>query len=98
MDYVKSHYCDNISLEDVANEVHLNRTYISALFKKETGEKFYDYILNYRLKKAAELLTTTNQSVQQVSMSVGISDGAYFSKRFKQQYGRTPLEYRKNKR
>lgn len=97
IDYVESHYCDSITLEDVSNAVHLNRTYVSALFKKETGKKFYDYILNYRLIKAAELLNKTNKSIQQISIGVGIPDGAYFSKRFKQQYGQTPLEYRKNK-
>lgn len=97
MDYVEKHYRENITLENVANEVHLNRTYISALFRKETGERFYDYILDYRLVRAAELLKTTNQRIQLISEQVGISDCAYFSRRFKQKYGKTPIEYRKTK-
>lgn len=93
--YIERNYSDNISLEEIAKHVHMNRSYISHLFKKETGENIYTYLLLYRLEKAKNILMENKESVQEISYRVGIPDSAYFSKLFKKHMGMTPLEFRK---
>lgn len=94
--YIEGNYAESISLEDLSSYVHLNRSYLSSLFKKETGENIYDYLQRFRLEKAKELLVSQRGSIQQIASQVGISDPAYFSKLFKKHVGQTPMEYRKS--
>lgn len=93
--YIETYYADTISLEELANHVHMNRSYISHLFKKETGENINNFLLNFRLKKAKELLVGRKCSIQQICYEIGIPDSAYFSKVFKKTIGVSPLEFRK---
>lgn len=93
--YIEQNYSDNISLEEIAKYVHMNRSYISHLFKKETGENIYTYLLMYRLEKAKNMLLENKESIQEISYKVGIPDSAYFSKLFKKHMGMAPLEFRK---
>lgn len=93
--FIEQNFAQPIVLEDVAEKVHLNRSYISSLFKKETGENIFDYLLHCRMKKAKQLLMDKKYAVQQISAEVGIADAAYFSKLFKKHTGVTPLEFRK---
>lgn len=94
--FIKEHFDEDISLDDLAAHVHFNRSYISSLFKKETGENIFDYLLGYRLNKAKELLINRELSIKQVCNAVGITDQAYFSKVFKKHFRCTPNEFRKN--
>ena len=96
LEYISIHYGQDISLNDLSNYVHLNRSYLSTRFKKEVGVNINVYLLNYRLEKAKELLCSTNNLVQQICDEVGIPDSAYFSKQFKKYSGESPLEFRKN--
>lgn len=93
--FIKKNYHRPLSLEDIASEVHLNRTYLSSLFKKETKTNLSDYLQGCRIDAAKELLLHSEQSVQQVSEQVGILDAAYFSKIFNKHVGITPVEFRK---
>ena len=93
--YIEQNYSDNISLEEIAKYVHMNRSYISHLFKKETGENIYTYLLMYRLEKAKNMLLENKESIQEISYKVGVPDSAYFSKLFKKHMGMAPLEFRK---
>lgn len=93
--YISEHYGSEISLNDLAGYVHLNRSYLSTCFKKEVGENINAFLLNYRLERAKELLMSTNEKVQNICNEVGIPDSAYFSKQFKKYTGETPLEWRK---
>ena len=97
MEYIEANYRENISLEELAVYVHMNRSYVSHLFKKETGDNLYNYLQQYRLEKAKELLEHTRDSIQEICWKVGIQDSGYFSKVFKKYAGMTPLEYRKSK-
>ena len=97
MEYIEANYRENISLEELAAYVHMNRSYVSHLFKKETGDNLYNYLQQYRLEKAKELLEHTRDSIQEICWKVGIQDSGYFSKLFKKYAGMTPLEYRKSK-
>lgn len=93
--YISEKYMEQISLEDIAELVALNPVYFSVIFKKETGINFKDYVINYRIEIAKELLKTTNNSVQQISGMVGYNDPRYFSKLFSKIVGIKPTRYKK---
>ena len=93
--YIDDHFQDKISLEQIAEEIHMNRTYISVLFKKETGIKFSDYLQKVRLKKAGKMIEETRVSIQEIAEQTGFFDAAHLSRVFKENYQMTPLEYRR---
>ena len=93
--YIKTHYDHKILLEDIAKHTHLNATYLSSLFKEQTGQSISDYILDYRLGIAKNLLVDLpNAPISEIALSSGFYDTAHFSKAFKKQYGVTAREYR----
>lgn len=92
--YVANNYMKKIKLQDVADLVHLNPVYISVCFKRETGTNFVDYINEYRIERAKELLRTTQDTVYSIAEQVGLPDTHYFSKIFKRYMGISPNEYR----
>lgn len=93
--YVEVHLKEKISLEQIAEEIHMNRTYISVLFKKETGVKFSDYLQKVRLENARELLEHTRMSMQEIAEETGFFDAAHLGRVFKENYQMTLLEYRR---
>lgn len=95
IEYIKERYADSVTLEELANYVHMNRSYISHLFKKETGSNINTYLLEFRMDRAKELLINSKDSIQDISCQIGISDSAYFSKVFKKYVGISPLEFRR---
>lgn len=95
--YISEHYADRITLETVAQQVHLNPSYLSVVFKQELGVSFADYVRKLRIDKAKELLRSTAMKVYEVAESSGYRNQKYFTDTFKQATGLTPLEYRKKK-
>ena len=95
IEYVENRYQESVSLDELAEYVHMNRTYVSHLFKKETGDTLNNFLLQMRLKQAKKLLLGSKDSIQVICEQVGIPDSAYFSKVFKKQMGLSPLEFRK---
>ncbi len=93
--YIQQHYQETVRLEDVSNAVGFNATYFSALFKKETGQNFMDYLTEMRINKAKELLCDDTLSVQDVVERVGYRDLKYFSRLFKKTTGVSPSDYKK---
>ncbi|WP_160691297.1 response regulator [Clostridium sp. C2-6-12] len=96
-EYIINNFNKSITLKDVAEEVFLSQNYLSELFKKEIGEGFYDFLSNYRIKKAKEILLTTNLKVYEVAKNVGYNDAITFGRAFKKITGTTPNDYRNNK-
>ncbi len=92
--FIKQHYSEDIGANDVAEHVGLTSTYFSFLFKKETGENFISYLLNYRLNVAKNLLQESELSIKEISEVTGFNDQRYFSKKFKLVIGLTPTLYR----
>lgn len=92
-EYLEQHYCEDISLEDVAEQVNISPQYFSKLIKKTTGFNFIDWLSMLRVKKAKELLTNSNLTVKEVCFMVGYKDPNYFSRIFKKRIGITPSEY-----
>jgi two-component system response regulator YesN len=93
--YINEHYSEKIVLEDIADIVSLNPVYFSVLFKKETGTNFSAYLVNVRLEKAKEMLSSTNETIAAVGESVGYKDSRYFSQIFTKTVGVKPVLYRK---
>lgn len=82
----------------IAREVGLSRSHFSTMFKKTVGESFITFIEKLKIKAACELLENTSLPLQNIGEKIGIQDGKYFSKWFKKCMGRTPSEYRQNKK
>lgn len=93
--YVSNHYSEKINLDEVAKLVYMNPSYFSGFFKKETRINFSDYIINYRIGIAKELLKDIQYRITDVSEMVGYKDEKYFSKLFKKVVGINPTEYKK---
>jgi YesN/AraC family two-component response regulator len=91
--YVQEHYQD-VTLEDVAELVHLNPYYLSKFFKEKTGENYSDLVMAVRMKKAAELLRDFSYRTYQISEMVGYSNPKNFTRTFKRYFGKTPREFR----
>lgn len=98
LDYIKVHYCEDISLHDVAEKVFLSESYLSRSIKKTTGVTFVDYIVTLRMERAMGLLKKPNVKVSDVALQVGYSDYRYFSNLFKKYTGYSPSDILKNMR
>lgn len=86
----------DLSLNRLATLQNISASYLSALFKKETGVTLTDYVNNKRIKYAMQLLATTKLQVQTAAQYSGIDDVHYFTKLFKKYTGKTPKEYRQS--
>lgn len=95
--YVSLHYKDEVSLNEVADILHISRSYLSTLFKKEMGISFIDYLIDFRLNRALEILQEKNMLLTTAAEMVGYPDYAQFSKIFKKRMGKSPREYLKHK-
>ncbi len=92
--YVQENYNNPISLKQISQEIGYNYTYLSNVFNKIFGCGFSRFVNRFRSQNAAELLTTTNQSMVQISNACGFESLRSFNKQFKQDYGVSPTEYR----
>lgn len=87
----------NLSLSSLAKSHNINASYLSSLFKKETGKNITEYVNERRMETAKRLLKTTSLQVQTVAQYCGILDIRYFSKLFKKYCGKSPSEYRERR-
>ena len=95
--YIRENYRnEDMSLQTVAAHVNVSSNHFSAIFKKETGETFIDYLTSVRIEKAKELLCCTSMKTSDVGFEVGYRDPHYFSSIFKKTVGRPPKEYRRS--
>lgn len=93
--YIDKHYDENLTLEILAKEVHMNPYYFSSFFKKNAGENFKDYVSRVRVQHAVSLLVSTDLKAYEIAMQVGFSDARVFSENFQRIYHETPNAYRK---
>jgi two-component system response regulator YesN len=92
--YVSLNLDKRITLEEVAELLHLNASYFSRLFKKETGETFIEYVTRMKVERAKELLDQTSFSVGKICEMLGYDNQSYFIKIFKAHTGMTPIVYK----
>jgi AraC-like DNA-binding protein len=95
MNWLEEHYADEISLDTLAEHLHISKYYVSRIFKQETGATLMDYILARRVRQACQLLITSNKGIEQISIEVGMNNFPYFCQAFKKLVGTTPMKYRK---
>ncbi|HTP59437.1 MAG TPA: AraC family transcriptional regulator, partial [Spirochaetia bacterium] len=93
--YIEENFGRDLPLEEVAKSVGLSPSYFSSCFKKETGRNVVEYITEYRVEKAIEMLCSTNLNTSEVAYQVGFNDPKYFARIFKKSVGVTPSLYRK---
>lgn len=94
--YIQEHLMEEISLNILAEQFHLNAQYISQLFKSEVGVNFLTYLTNIRMEQAKKLLISTSLSIAEISEKTGYADYRVFTKVFKKSEGVTPSQYRRS--
>lgn len=94
MDYVDFHYSNDLSLAGLAAMCYVSPSYLSSLFKKETGTTITDYINGTRIRQSMIFLNVSQMSVGEIASRVGFSDANYFTRTFKKVLGKTPKAYR----
>lgn len=94
---MNKHFKEKITLEDIANHFHVNKSYLSAIFKQEMGRSFTERLTLLRIREA-KTAKDTALNLTNIAYQCGFSDQSYFSKVFRKVEGLTPKEYRKQKR
>lgn len=97
MAYIHTHYAEALSREEIAEHIGISADYLTDCFRQELGITPSIYIRRYRVQRACELLRETNQSITQIAIAVGFSEGAHFTRTFQREMRTTPRAYRDNK-
>lgn len=93
--YLLEHMSETVSRDDLAAALHFNSSYFSTLFKKQCNVSVSQYIISVKMEYAVSQLLNTLHSVAEISEQIGFSSPQYFIRKFRDQYGLTPLEFRK---
>lgn len=94
IEYIRTHYSRRITLEEIAAYVYLSPSYLSSLFRKETGQTVSEYVLHVRIEKSKTLLLRPGISIGETAALCGFEDQCYFTRVFKKQAGMPPKKYR----
>lgn len=94
-DYISKNYSDSsLSIKDISDHVHLSSSYLCTVFKTETDQTLNQYLTNFRMEKAKQLLADPRNKISEIAARVGYGDQNYFGKTFKKVVGLSPSEYR----
>lgn len=94
--YIEAHYAEDLNMAVVSNHISMNYSLFSYSFKQYTGSNFVNYLKDIRMREAQKLLADTDMRVIEISRKVGYDNEKHFMKLFKNTYGVSPTEYRKN--
>ena len=92
--FIEHNYMNDISVENIAESSGLNRSYFGKIFKESVGKSPQEFLISYRMIKAAELLRLTHYSVNEIGSAVGYPNQLHFSRAFKSVYGVSPRNWR----
>ncbi len=92
--YIRLHYAENISLEEIADRLDITPEYLSTLFNREVGMNFTVFLRDFRISHAKRLLKGTDLKVYEIAREVGYGDSKYFNRVFKEKVGVSPREFR----
>lgn len=95
VNYIDSHFQEKISLDELAEVVHMNPNYFSTFFCRVMNYPVSVYIIKQRLRYACMRLATSNDSIITIAANAGFHNVPYFNRVFKEHFGRTPMQYRK---
>lgn len=90
LEYINTHYSENINLEDCAGIVYMSPNYFSSFFKKTTGRTFVEYIIRLRLKYAEEMLVLTDMNIADIALECGFRNLSNFYRLYKKYKGEVP--------
>lgn len=96
--YIEQNFQNDITVEGIAASCGLNRSYFGRIFKETLGKSPQEFLMNYRMVKAAELLKLTRLSIGDIANAVGYPNQLHFSRAFKNVYGISPREWRNKNR
>ena len=96
--YIKNCYSKKITVEDIADYLAINRSYLYTIFKNNLGISPKDFLTEFRISRGKEQLTLTDLSVEEIAVSCGYRNSLAFGKVFKQKMGMTPTQYRNDNR
>lgn len=95
IEYVKNNYASqDITIDEICNNLGVSSAYFSTVFKKETGKTFIQYLTDYRMEIAVDILMNTDEKTYIIAEKIGYSDPNYFSYVFKKKYGVSPSKYK----
>lgn len=92
--FIEQNYALPITVEDMANRCNLDRSYFGKIFKDTLGQSPQEFLISYRMNKAAEFLKLTDLSIHDISVQTGYPNQLHFSRAFKNVYGLSPRAYR----
>lgn len=95
IEYIQRNYRDNLTLDMLADQVHLCKSEACRMFKRYMNETMFDYLLRYRIECSLELLKNSGLNVTQVAEQAGFATPGYYTRVFRQHMGCTPMQYRK---
>jgi AraC-like DNA-binding protein len=95
--YIEQHYYDRFGLEEVSHMARMSSRHFSTLLNDITGKTFVNYLNEFRVEKAKELLEETDMAVSSIAFHVGFEELSSFYRAFKKKYDMPPLQLRKNK-
>jgi|GEM_PF-3161776 AraC-like DNA-binding protein len=93
--FIEAHLAERVTIHEAARHLAISSSCLAARIKRVTGQTFGELLFRARLQHARELLIYTDRRVSQVAFECGFEDHAYFSRRFRQDLGVSPLEYRR---
>jgi AraC-like DNA-binding protein len=96
LSYIEENFANIKSIDEIANHAYLNKSYLCRLFKKETSMTVMDYLYDYRVLQACEMLSSTDKSVGEIALLCGFGNTSHFIKTFKSMLDCTPGKFRKN--
>lgn len=91
--YLQENFYNQISLADIADQLHISETHLERIFKQATGVSPYKYLLNIRMVNARRLLDSNSMATSEVAAACGFNSLSSFSRSFKQVYGYSPKQY-----
>jgi AraC-like DNA-binding protein len=94
MNFIQTYYSADVTLEQCAAQLHYNASYLSTVFKQETGMTFSEYLIMYRLKVAKQWLTETNMTIKDIAKQLNYNNPQNFIRYFRKQERMTPGQYR----
>lgn len=94
INYIEQNFQNNITIEDIAAFCGINRSYFGKIFRNSIGRSPQEFLMNYRMVKATELLKLTSLSIAEIGSAVGYENQLHFSRAFKTIYGISPREWR----
>ena len=95
MYYIQQNYKNTITLDDIASSGNISKSLCNKVFHKYVGDSPVNYLLNYRIRKVAELLRTTTYSLSDIASETGFNGTSYMSEMFKKAFNMSPRDYKK---